>query len=69
LFKLKNKKFKNEIHFLKGSIFNRNIKIFGVSSQQVDVNQFSLFNEAERFSNSKMERLHIKQLKKLHIYD
>lgn len=46
---------KNEIAFLKGVISNKNRKIFGASSEQVDVNQLSLFNEAEKFSDSKIE--------------
>lgn len=49
------RKLKNELDFLKGIISNRNRKIFGVSSEQVDVNQLSLFNEPERFSDSKVE--------------
>lgn len=48
-------KLKNEIEFLKGVISNKNRKIFGTSSEQVDVNQLSLFNEAEKFSDSKIE--------------
>ncbi|SHH92479.1 hypothetical protein [Clostridium grantii] len=46
---------KNEIEFLKRVISNKNRKIFGTSSEQVDVNQLSLFNEAEKFSDSKVE--------------
>ena len=46
---------KNEIEFLKGVISNRNKKIFGKSSEQVDINQLSLFNEAEKHSDSKVE--------------
>lgn len=46
---------KNEIAFLKGVISNRNRKIFGASSEQVDANQLSLFNEAEKHSDSKVE--------------
>jgi hypothetical protein len=46
---------KNEIEFLKGQLSNRNKKIFGTSSEQVDANQLSLFNEAEKFSDSKVE--------------
>ncbi|NMA58110.1 MAG: hypothetical protein GX954_05225, partial [Clostridium cochlearium] len=42
------KKLKNELEFLKGVISNRNRKIFGASSEQVDVNQLSFFNEAEK---------------------
>ena len=48
-------KLKNKLEFLKGVISNRNRKIFGVSSEQVDVNQLSLFNEAEKFSDSNAE--------------
>jgi transposase len=46
---------KNEIEFLKGVISNKNRKIFGTSSEQVDANQLSLFNESEKFSDSKVE--------------
>ena len=46
---------KNEIEYLKSVISNRNKKIFGKSSEQVDANQLSLFNEAEKFSDSKVE--------------
>lgn len=49
------RKLKNELDFLKGVISNKNRKIFGVSSEQVDANQLSLFNEAEKFSDSKVE--------------
>ena len=35
------RKLKNELEFLKGVISNRNRKIFGASSEQVDVNQLS----------------------------
>ena len=49
------KDLKNELAFLKGVISNRNRKIFGASSEQVDVNQLSFFNEAEKFSDSKVE--------------
>lgn len=48
-------KLKNELEFLKGIISNKNRKIFGASSEQVDVNQLSLFNEAEKHSDSKVE--------------
>lgn len=46
---------KNEIALLKGVISTNNRKIFGASSEQVDVNQLSLFNEAEKHSDSKVE--------------
>ena len=51
----KKKKLKNELEFLKGVISNKNRKIFGVSSEQVDPNQLSIFNEAEKHSDSKIE--------------
>lgn len=46
---------KNELEFLKGVISNKNRKIFGTSSEQVDVSQLSFFNESEKFSDSKVE--------------
>ncbi|QGU95427.1 hypothetical protein GOM49_10310 [Clostridium bovifaecis] len=49
------RKLKDELEFLKGVISGKNRKIFGVSSEQVDANQLSLFNEAEKFSDSKVE--------------
>ena len=39
---------KNELIFLKGQILNKNRKIFGQSSEQVDSRQLSLFNDAEK---------------------
>lgn len=44
---------KNELAYLKGQILNKNRKIFGKSSEQVDSNQISLFDEAEKYSDSK----------------
>lgn len=46
---------KNEIEFLKGQLSNKNRKIFGTSSEQIDINQLSLFNEAEKYNDSKIE--------------
>ncbi|MCT4543149.1 MAG: IS66 family transposase [Vallitalea sp.] len=46
---------KNELDYLKGIISNRNKKIFGTSSEQIDTNQLSFFNEAEKHSDSKLE--------------
>ena len=43
---------KNELAILKGQILNKNRKIFGNSTEKVDSNQLSLFNEAEKESNS-----------------
>ena len=53
---------KNEIEFLKGVISNRNKKIFGKSSEQVDINQLSLFNEAEKHSDLKVEEPTLEQI-------
>ena len=49
------KKLKNELEFLKGVISNKNRKIFGASSEQVEGSQISFFNEAEKNSDSKVE--------------
>ena len=46
---------KNELDYLKAVIANKNKKIFGASSEKVDPNQLSLFNEAEKHSDSKVE--------------
>lgn len=46
---------KNEIALLKGVISKSNRKIFGASTEQADANQLSLFNEAEKHSDSKSE--------------
>jgi transposase len=43
---------KNELAYLKAQLANRNKKIFSSSSEKVDPNQLSLFNEAEKESNS-----------------
>lgn len=43
---------KNEIALLKGVISNSNRKVFGASSEQVNAAQISLFNEAEKHSDS-----------------
>ncbi|HEY5562388.1 MAG TPA: IS66 family transposase [Clostridiaceae bacterium] len=39
---------KNELEYLKGQVLNKNRKIFGQSSEQIDSNQISLFDEAEK---------------------
>lgn len=44
---------KNQLAFLKGQILNKNRKIFGQSSEQVDSSQISLFDEAEKNSDHK----------------
>lgn len=40
--------------YLKGQILNKNRKIFGKSSEQVNVDQMSIFDEAEKHSDSKV---------------
>lgn len=44
---------KNELAFLKNQILNKNKQIFGKSSEKMDTNQISLFNEAEKYSDTK----------------
>lgn len=44
---------KKELEFLKSQIINKNKKLFGQSSEQVDSSQISLFNEAEKESDLK----------------
>lgn len=44
---------KKELEFLKSQLINKNKKLFGKSSEQVDSNQISLFNEAEKESDLK----------------
>lgn len=45
---------KTELAFLKGQILSKNRKIFGKSSEQVDSNQISIFDDAEKNSDSKV---------------
>src|SRR5471030_2004868 len=44
---------KNKLAYLENKILNKNRMIFGKSSEQVDSNQLSLFDEAEKNSDSK----------------
>jgi transposase len=44
---------KNELAFLKNQVLNKNKKIFGKSSEQLDSEQLSLFDEAEKYSDYK----------------
>ncbi|MDT8719756.1 IS66 family transposase, partial [Clostridium sp. 19966] len=46
---------KNQLAFLKNQVLNKNKKIFGKSSEQVDSNQLSFFDEAEKYSDAKAE--------------
>ncbi|OPJ58223.1 IS66 family transposase [Clostridium oryzae] len=49
------KELKNQLDYLKNQVLNKNRKIFGKSSEQVDSNQISIFNEAEQYSDPKAE--------------
>lgn len=53
---------KNELAILKGQILNKNRKIFGRSSEKVDPNQLSLFDEAERNSDLKAPEPEIEEI-------
>ena len=45
----------DEINNLKAQLANRNRKIFSSTSEKIDPNQLSLFNEAEKESNSNID--------------
>lgn len=53
---------KNELAYLKGQILTKNRKIFGKSSEQVDSNQISLFDEAEKYSDLKVAEPTIEEI-------
>ncbi|MBW9159327.1 MULTISPECIES: IS66 family transposase [Clostridium] len=53
---------KNELSFLKNQVLNKNKKIFGKSSEQMDSNQISLFDEAEKFCDSKVAEPTIEEI-------
>ena len=53
---------KNELAYLKNIIANRNKKIFGTSSEKIDTNQLSFFNEAEKHSDSKIKESNLEEV-------
>ena len=53
---------KNQLAFLKGQILNKNRKIFGTSSEQMDSSQLSLFDEAEKYSDIKIDEPIIEEI-------
>ena len=53
---------KNQLAFLKGQIINKNRKMFGKSSEQVDEDQLCFFNEAEKDSDLKMTEPEIESI-------
>lgn len=55
-------KLKDELIILKDLILNKNRKIFGQSSEKVDSNQLSIFNEAEKESDPKKEEPTIEEI-------
>lgn len=62
---LKNKEIedlKNRLAFLENQIVNKNRKLFGKSSEQIDQNQLNFFNEAEKNSNSKISEPTVEEI-------
>jgi transposase len=53
---------KNQLAFLQNQVLNKNKKIFGKSSEQLDSNQMSFFDEAEKHSDAKAEEPTIEQI-------
>ncbi|MCT4612425.1 MAG: IS66 family transposase [Clostridia bacterium] len=53
---------KNELAYLKNQVLNKNRKIFGSSSEQSSSMQISIFDEAEKFSNLKIEEPTIEEI-------
>jgi transposase len=53
---------KNQLAFLQNQVLNKNKKIFGKSSEQLDSNQMSFFDEAEKYSDAKAEEPTIEQI-------
>lgn len=56
------KELKNQLEYLKNQVLNKNRKIFGKSSEQIDSNQISIFNEAEQYSDPKAEEPTIEEI-------
>ena len=62
---LKNKEIedlKNRISFLENQILNKNRKIFGKSSEQIDSNQLNFFDEAESNLNAKTKEPTVEEI-------
>jgi len=53
---------KNELEYLKSQILSKNRKIFGSSSEQINSEQVSFFDEAENHSNLKVEEPTIEEI-------
>lgn len=52
---------KNELEYLKSQLLNKNRKIFGQSTEQIDINQMSIFDEAEKIVILKQVNLLLKK--------
>ncbi len=53
---------KNELAFFKNQVLNKNKKIFGKSSEPLDSEQISLFDEAEKYSDTKVAEPTIEEI-------
>lgn len=53
---------KNELDFLKNQLLNKNKMIFGKSSEQLDSDQLSIFNEAEKYNDSSLPEPTIEEI-------
>ncbi|MBM7616458.1 IS66 family transposase zinc-finger binding domain-containing protein [Alkaliphilus hydrothermalis] len=53
---------KNELAYLKNQILNKNRKMFGSSSEQMNSMQVSFFDEAENHSNLKVEEPTVEEI-------
>ena len=53
---------KNRLAFLENQSINKNRKIFGKSSEKIDQDQLSFFNEAEQNSNSKINEPMVEEI-------
>ncbi|MGL5150424.1 MAG: transposase, partial [Clostridium sp.] len=55
-------KLKNELEYLRNQLLNKNRKLFGSTTEQVNSDQISFFNEAEKNSNSKLVEPQIEEI-------
>lgn len=53
---------KNQLDFLKSQLLNKNRKLFGKSSEQVNENQMSFFNEAEKNSDTRIPEPELEEI-------
>lgn len=55
-------KLKNELEYLRNQLLNKNRKIFGSTTEQVNSDQISFFNEVEKNSDSKLVEPQIEEI-------